>query len=77
MADSPTSDMSPKRNVVGGKKHRFAAALVFLVLGVISGILAIALPPSGGMMICRYLGFLFGLLFVLFLVFGFLGRFHD
>lgn len=75
--DSRVSDMSPKRNVVGGKKHRLTAALVFFVLGVISGILALTLPPSGGMIVFRYLGFLFGLLFVLFLVFGFLGRAED
>lgn len=77
MTDSRVSDMSPKRNVVGGKKQRFAAALVFFVLGVISGILALTLPPSGGMIVFRYLGFLCGLLFVLFLVFGFLGRAED
>jgi hypothetical protein len=77
MAETPISELSPKRNVVGGKKHRFTAAAVFFVLGVISGILAMTLPPGGGMVACRYLGFLFGLLFVLFLAFGFLGRAVD
>lgn len=77
MAETPISELSPKRNVVGGKRHRFTAAAVFFILGVISGILAIALPPGGGMIACRYLSFLFGVLFVLFLVFGFLGRASD
>jgi len=77
MADTPISEPSPKRNVVGGKKQRFATALVFLILGVISGILAITLPPGGGMIACRVLAFLFGVLFLLFLAFGFMGRASD
>jgi len=72
MSDPNLNEASPKRNVVGGRRHRFTAAGVFLVLAIISGILAMTLPPSGTMVACRMLGFVFGLLFVLFLVFGFM-----
>lgn len=77
MSDPKINEMSPKRNVVGGKRHRFTAAIVFFILGLVSGILAITLPPSGAMTACRMLGFFFGLLFVLFLAFGFTGKFTD
>ncbi len=77
MSDPNLSELSPKRNVVGGKRHRFTAAGVFFILGILSGILAITLPPSSGMVACRVLAFFFGVLFLLFLVFGFLGRASD
>lgn len=78
MSNPDLDELSPKRNVVGGKRHRFIAAGIFLILAIITGILAIVLPPSSGWVAgCRMLGFFFGLLFVLFLAFGFLGRGSD
>lgn len=77
MSDPKINEMSPKRNVVGGKRSRFTAAIVFFCLGLVSGIFALILPLSSEMIICRVLALIFGLLFLLFLAFGFMGKFTD
>ncbi len=78
MSNGDVSQSNSKgSSVVGGKRKRFTLAIIFLVLAVISGILAIAWPHTHLMALWRILGFTFGLLFFLFLVAGYVGRASD
>jgi hypothetical protein len=59
---------------IGGKRRRFKFAGAFFILGVICGLCAMFWPYTHAQIFWRYAAFIFGGLFVLFLVFGLMGR---
>jgi hypothetical protein len=62
---------------IGGRKRRFKAATIFFVLGLICGLCAIFWPYTHAQIFWRYAAFICGGLFVLFFVFGLIGRTSD
>lgn len=78
MSELRSDDNSPKgADPIGGKRRRFKATIAFFVLGVICGLFAIFWPYTHAQIFWRYAAFLFGLLFLLFLAFGLMGRAND